>query len=49
VGLTSGASVPEELVDEVLSKLAGLGFAEVEEVEAMEERMSFAPPRELRR
>jgi 4-hydroxy-3-methylbut-2-en-1-yl diphosphate reductase len=48
VGLTSGASVPEELVDEVLGKLAELGFADVEEVEAMEERMSFAPPRELR-
>ena len=48
VGLTSGASVPEELVDAVLGKLAGLGFTEVEEVEAVEERMSFAPPRELR-
>jgi 4-hydroxy-3-methylbut-2-en-1-yl diphosphate reductase len=48
VGLTSGASVPEELVDEVLKRLAASGFAEVEEVEAVEERMSFAPPRELR-
>jgi 4-hydroxy-3-methylbut-2-enyl diphosphate reductase len=48
VGLTSGASVPEELVDEVLGKLAGHGFTVVEEVEAVEERMSFALPRELR-
>ena len=48
VGLTSGASVPEELVDEVLGKLAGLGFTEVEDVEAVEEKVSFAPPRELR-
>ena len=48
VGVTSGASVPEELVAAVLAKLAGLGFGEVEEVEAVEERMTFALPRELR-
>jgi 4-hydroxy-3-methylbut-2-en-1-yl diphosphate reductase len=48
VGVTSGASVPEELVDGVLAKLAGLGFDEVEEVEAVQERMSFQLPRELR-
>jgi len=48
VGVTSGASVPEELVDGVLAKLAGLGFDEVEEVEAVKERMSFQLPRELR-
>jgi 4-hydroxy-3-methylbut-2-en-1-yl diphosphate reductase len=48
VGLTSGASVPEELVDEVLKTLAGRGFAQVEEVEAVEEQVFFAPPRELR-
>jgi 4-hydroxy-3-methylbut-2-en-1-yl diphosphate reductase len=48
VGVTSGASVPEELVSDVLKMLASNGFDEVEEVEAVEERMSFAPPRELR-
>jgi len=48
VGLTSGASVPEELVSEVLKTLAAHGFADVTEVAAVEERMSFAPPRELR-
>jgi 4-hydroxy-3-methylbut-2-en-1-yl diphosphate reductase len=48
VGLSSGASVPEELVDEVLKMLASHGFGDVTEVEAVEERMSFAPPRELR-
>jgi len=48
-GVTSGASVPEELVAGVLGKLAALGFGEVEEVEAVRERMSFALPRELRR
>ncbi|MGH3165071.1 MAG: 4-hydroxy-3-methylbut-2-enyl diphosphate reductase, partial [Trebonia sp.] len=48
VGVTSGASVPEELVNGVVEKLAGLGFADVEEVESVKERMSFQLPRELR-
>src|SRR3954452_9756170 len=49
VGVTSGASVPEELVHGVLGKLAVLGFADVEEVEAVKERMAFQLPRELRK
>ena len=48
VGVTSGASVPEELVTSVLAKLASCGFGTVEEVEAVEEKMTFALPRELR-
>ncbi len=48
VGVTSGASVPEELVTAVLDKLADHGFGAVEEVEAVEEHMTFALPRELR-
>ncbi|HEX5188693.1 MAG TPA: 4-hydroxy-3-methylbut-2-enyl diphosphate reductase [Streptosporangiaceae bacterium] len=48
VGVTSGASVPEELVDQVLERLAEAGFATIEEVEAVRESMSFALPRELR-
>jgi len=48
VGVTSGASVPEELVAAVLGKLAGCGFGAVEEVEAIQEDMTFALPRELR-
>ena len=48
VGVTSGASVPEELVTAVLAKLAGFGFGTVTEVEAVEEHMTFALPRELR-
>jgi len=48
VGVTSGASVPEELVAAVLAKLAGYGFGSVQEVEAVEEHMTFALPRELR-
>lgn len=48
VGVTSGASVPEDLVAGVVDWLAERGFDRVEEVEAVEERMWFAPPRELR-
>jgi len=49
VGVTSGASVPEELVAGVLDKLDALGFSDVEEVEAIKERMAFQLPRELRK
>jgi 4-hydroxy-3-methylbut-2-enyl diphosphate reductase len=49
VGVTSGASVPEDLVDGVIALLAENGFADVEEVEAVVERMEFALPRELRK
>jgi 4-hydroxy-3-methylbut-2-en-1-yl diphosphate reductase len=48
IGVTSGASVPEDLVTGVLDWLAAHGFGEAEEVEAIEERMSFALPREIR-
>jgi 4-hydroxy-3-methylbut-2-enyl diphosphate reductase len=48
VGVTSGASVPEDLVSGVLDQLARSGFDNVEEVEAVEERMVFALPHELR-
>jgi 4-hydroxy-3-methylbut-2-enyl diphosphate reductase len=49
VGVTSGASVPEELVEEVLARLAGHGFSDVQEVESVAESMRFALPHELRR
>jgi 4-hydroxy-3-methylbut-2-enyl diphosphate reductase len=48
VGLTSGASVPEDLVEGVLARLAENGFDSVEEVEAVPEHMRFALPKELR-
>ena len=48
VGVTSGASVPEDLVDGVLSLLAASGFGQVDEVETVRERMQFALPHELR-
>jgi 4-hydroxy-3-methylbut-2-enyl diphosphate reductase len=48
VGVTSGASVPEVLVREVLSLLADYGFADVEEVVTAEEDILFSLPKELR-
>ncbi|HYZ56205.1 MAG TPA: 4-hydroxy-3-methylbut-2-enyl diphosphate reductase [Streptosporangiaceae bacterium] len=48
IGVTSGASVPEELVAGVLGWLAERGFDSVEEVEPVKERMAFALPREIR-
>ena len=49
VGLTSGASVPEELVDAVIAWLAERGYGDVVDVEAAQERLLFALPQELRR
>jgi 4-hydroxy-3-methylbut-2-enyl diphosphate reductase len=49
VGLSSGASVPEILVADVLRWLAERGYGAVEEVAAAEERLTFALPQELRR
>jgi 4-hydroxy-3-methylbut-2-enyl diphosphate reductase len=48
IGVTSGASVPEDLVSGLLDRLADDGFPDVEEVEAVQERMAFALPQELR-
>jgi 4-hydroxy-3-methylbut-2-enyl diphosphate reductase len=48
VGLTSGASVPDDLVHQVLAHLAGHGFGSVDEVTTVEERQTFALPREIR-
>ncbi|MCK9901054.1 4-hydroxy-3-methylbut-2-enyl diphosphate reductase [Frankia sp. Cpl3] len=49
VGVTSGASVPEELVTGVMAWLAGHGFNDVEEVTSADEHLLFALPPELRR
>ena len=48
VGVTSGASVPEVLVQQVLEDLAGAGFRDVEEVRTAEEDLLFSLPKELR-
>jgi 4-hydroxy-3-methylbut-2-enyl diphosphate reductase len=49
VGVTSGASVPEDLVDGVLAWLADRGYADVQTVSPVEENLVFALPPELRR
>jgi len=48
VGVTSGASVPEVLVKEVLEDLAGAGYRDVQEVRTAEEDLMFSLPKELR-
>ncbi|MEN2740081.1 4-hydroxy-3-methylbut-2-enyl diphosphate reductase [Microbacterium sp. X-17] len=48
VGVTSGASVPEVLVQEVLEVLADAGYGDVEEVRTAEEDLLFSLPKELR-
>lgn len=49
IGVTSGASVPELLVKDLLEELSRRGFSEVEEIRAMEESLLFALPPELRK
>jgi 4-hydroxy-3-methylbut-2-enyl diphosphate reductase len=49
VGVTSGASVPEVLVEQVLEWLSARGFEDVEIVKAAEESITFSLPKELRR
>jgi 4-hydroxy-3-methylbut-2-en-1-yl diphosphate reductase len=49
VSVTSGASVPEALVDGVLSYLSERGYPDAEAVHSAEESLIFALPPELRR
>jgi len=49
VGVSSGASVPEELVDEVLEYLDKNGFGNVSTVTTAEEDIQFSLPKELRK
>jgi 4-hydroxy-3-methylbut-2-enyl diphosphate reductase len=49
IGVSSGASVPEILVQDLLSELAKRGYGEVETITAMEESLLFALPPELRK
>ena len=49
IGVTSGASVPEILVKDVLATLADHGFRDVQEVTAAEETLLFSLPPELRK
>jgi 4-hydroxy-3-methylbut-2-enyl diphosphate reductase len=49
VGVTSGASVPEILVRDLLAWLAERGYGDVEEVTATKETLLFSLPPELRK
>ena len=48
VGVTSGASVPEILVKELVEELARRGYADAEEVTTTVETITFSLPRDLR-
>ncbi len=47
IGVTAGASAPEELVNQIISRIKELGATEVEEVLGREENMFFEVPKEL--
>ena len=49
IGVSSGASVPEILVKDLLKALADRGYSDVETVTASEEHLLFAIPPELRK
>ena len=49
VGVSSGASVPEELVEEVVDYLSKRGFGKPETITTAEEDIQFSLPKELRR
>ena len=49
IGVTSGASVPEILVKDVLATLHEHGYMDVQEITAAEESLLFALPPELRK
>jgi 4-hydroxy-3-methylbut-2-enyl diphosphate reductase len=47
VGITAGASAPEELVQQLISRLGDFGETQVEELKGVEENIVFKLPREL--
>ncbi len=47
IGLTAGASAPEELVQEVIRRISTLGEVTVDEVAGVNETVQFKLPREL--
>ena len=47
VGLTSGASVPDELLDPIIEDLKARGVTRIEPVIVAEETVEFRPPQEL--
>ncbi|HLS32975.1 MAG TPA: 4-hydroxy-3-methylbut-2-enyl diphosphate reductase, partial [Brevibacterium sp.] len=49
IGVTSGASVPDQLVHDLLALLADYGYGDVDEVRTADEDVIFSLPRELRK
>jgi 4-hydroxy-3-methylbut-2-enyl diphosphate reductase len=49
VGITAGASAPEHLVRDVVAYFKERGVEQLEEIEAVEEKVTFTPPPELAR
>ncbi len=49
VGITAGASAPEHLVQEVVAYFKARGVEQLEEIEPIREKVTFAPPSELAR
>ena len=47
IGLTAGASTPEELVEATIARLAAFGWSELEEVTVAREDVHFRLPREV--
>ena len=48
IGVTAGASAPEELVQSVIARMKEFGVTNVEELQGLEENMFFEVPKELR-
>ena len=49
IGITAGASAPDELVDSVVNALRGIGPVSVSTLDGVEENIQFSLPAELRR
>lgn len=47
MGVTAGASAPEEIVQDLIARLDEFGGVAVEELAGVEEHMQFKLPREL--
>ena len=48
LGITAGASAPEELVQSIVKKCLGFGYQNEEELDGLEENIYFKLPAELR-
>ena len=48
LGITAGASAPEELVQSIVQKCSEYGYSSEEELDGLEENIYFKIPAELR-